>query len=194
MRRGFFVALVAVVGGAWALVLVASGEKIGSAFFRPFSIVVTTTYAAAVLFDRLIWRLPLVNRLAARPCLRGAWEGILVPRSARGKNRMAGRSIPIAVAIEQTFSTIAVRLRTRESGSVSLAAQLHREPDGSWMLATTYRNDPDLSVRKRSPIHYGATLLSLGGDPPDAMKGHYWTDRDTKGDIDLRRVSTHRRG
>lgn len=37
----------------------------------------------------------------------------------------------------------------------------------------------------RSPIHYGAVALSVRGTPAETLEGVYWTDRLTRGDIQL---------
>jgi len=48
-----------------------------------------------------------------------------------------------------------------------------------------YRNESKLEVRDRSPIHYGALALTVQGTPAQSLVGFYWTDRNTRGDIEL---------
>jgi hypothetical protein len=53
-------------------------------------------------------------------------------------------------------------------------------------LAGVYRNTPQVHLRgERSEIHYGALLLELKGDPVNGLQGHYWTDRQTRGTLEL---------
>jgi hypothetical protein len=52
-----------------------------------------------------------------------------------------------------------------------------------------YRNEPKLSVRDRSPIHYGAIVLDVQGDPVKELAGCYWTDRNSRGE--LRTLAKH---
>jgi hypothetical protein len=40
-----------------------------------------------------------------------------------------------------------------------------------------------LSVRQRSPIHYGAFVLDVQGDPAKDLAGYYWTDRNSRGEL-----------
>jgi hypothetical protein len=46
-----------------------------------------------------------------------------------------------------------------------------------------YLNKPRSSLVKRSPIHHGSTSLKITGNPPIRLRGHYWTDRDTRGEL-----------
>ena len=57
--------------------------------------------------------------------------------------------------------------------------------DGRYKLTGIYRNEPDLQIMERSPIHNGAFVLEVEGHPnsPTTLKGHYWTDRLTKGEM-----------
>jgi hypothetical protein len=60
------------------------------------------------------------------------------------------------------------------------------QDDDVYQLVGVYQNKPDVTLRgQRSEIHYGAMLLDIRGDPPTSLSGHYWTDRDTKGTIEL---------
>jgi len=57
--------------------------------------------------------------------------------------------------------------------------------DGTFKAFAVYRNEPKIQVRDRSPIHYGAFMLDVQGNPIDALEGVYWTDRETRGDMKL---------
>jgi hypothetical protein len=34
-------------------------------------------------------------------------------------------------------------------------------------------------------MHHGSTALDLSGTPVKRLKGRYWTDRDTRGELDF---------
>jgi len=87
------------------------------------------------------------------------------------------------LVVRQTYSSLSLRLLTAESSSELLGAQILKAEDGTFKIAGVYRNEPKLAVRHRSPIHYGGLVLVLEGNPPNALEGHYWTDRDTTGEI-----------
>ena len=82
--------------------------------------------------------------------------------------------------------TVSARLFTKESASTLVAQNWVPQSDGLFQLAAVYRNIPDVSLRgNRSEIHFGSFLLDVRGDPPSSITGHYWTDRATKGAIEL---------
>ena len=94
---------------------------------------------------------------------------------------------PISAYMEvrQTYTTLSMRLLTGESSSELPAATIVRAADGVSRVCGVYRNDPRLSARSRSPMHNGAISLEVQGNPPTALAGHYWTDRNTSGEIKL---------
>lgn len=85
-------------------------------------------------------------------------------------------------------------MMTAESQSVTETAGLLRESDGSVLVKGMYLNDPKSSVRGRSAMHNGGLILRVGGPPATVLEGHYWTDRNTKGEIELRFVGRKRAG
>jgi hypothetical protein len=97
--------------------------------------------------------------------------------------------LPAYLVVRQTFSTLSLRMLTPESSSKVVTAEIIKEADGSYRLAAVYRNEPKVSVRDRSPIHYGALVLDIQGDPVKGLVGCYWTDRKTRGE--LRSLARH---
>jgi hypothetical protein len=138
--------------------------------------------AALWLFDRFLWRLPVVRRLAGRPVLDGTWAGTI---ATDWVNEETGRRKPpdgeTFLVISQRFWSITVRLLTRESRSSSIRADLTQHPDGACDLVYVYRNNPHSEVRHRSEIHYGAARLTVPRVPGGEIDGDYFTDRGTRG-------------
>jgi hypothetical protein len=101
-----------------------------------------------------------------------------------------GSGIPpdpeVYLIIHQTYWTVSARLITRESKSHSIVASLDDTGGGTYGLFAIYRNTPRAALRARSPIHHGALMLDISGDPANVLEGHYWTDRTTLGELDLR--------
>jgi hypothetical protein len=91
--------------------------------------------------------------------------------------------IGVYLVIRQTYSAIHLRLITKESSSESLANNIPKGEDGVYSVASAYRNTPQLAQRGQSPIHHGAMLLRVEGDPVVSLSGEYWTDRQTYGEI-----------
>lgn len=64
---------------------------------------------------------------------------------------------------------------------------LHR---GDVTTQHLYDNRPDNAIEVRSRRHSGSTSLKVIGNPATKLKGYYWTDRDSCGDLEfVRRVS-----
>jgi hypothetical protein len=57
--------------------------------------------------------------------------------------------------------------------------------DGAVELTYLYLNRPDANVEHRSRMHHGSTALDISGSPAKRLKGRYWTDRDSKGELDF---------
>ena len=49
-----------------------------------------------------------------------------------------------------------------------------------------YLNRPDSSVEHRSRMHHGSASLDITGAPATRLRGRYWTDRDSEGELDFR--------
>jgi hypothetical protein len=76
-------------------------------------------------------------------------------------------------------------LITNESKSTSMIASVDGNGDGTYGLFAIYRNTPRAAVRHRSPIHHGALMLDVSGQPPTLLEGFYWTDRTTMGELNM---------
>ncbi len=75
-------------------------------------------------------------------------------------------------------------LLTEESASRSSIARLSQDEAGL-SLAYMYSNRPDSRVAHRSTMHNGSAFVEISGSPAARMSGRYWTDRYTRGELDL---------
>lgn len=178
--------------GIWGTMLVVDGVAVSGTWFRPFSTVVGVLLLLLVAFDLWAWRLRFLQGwFVSRPDIRGTWR---VELQSDYKDPATDEIIaPISahLVVRQTFSTLSLRLLTSESSSELVASEISKATDGTYRLAAVYRNEPKLSVRHRSPIHYGAIVVDVLGDPVKRLTGHYWTDRNTRGQLQtLERHST----
>jgi len=184
MTRLHITVVLLVAAAIWVALLMLQGVVVNGVWLRPFSMVITALVIVLAVFDRWLWHLALLRGwFVRRPDVRGTWK---VEMLSNWKDPATGTPTPpilAFVAIRQTFSSLSVRLYSEESASELLGADVVKAEDGSFRLAGVYRNEPLLSVRGRSPIHYGALVLDVADNPATALAGHYWTDRDTKGEI-----------
>ncbi len=170
----------------WGILLILDGVAVSVVWLRPFSVVVGAILLLVTAFDLYLWRLPVLRGwFVKRPFFDGTWRAEV---RSTWKSPETGRTIPSIsgfMVIRQTFSHLSLRLITTESHSELLGAEVLRAGDGTYRVIGVYLNEPRLSVRHLSPIHYGALVLQVIGTPPVTLEGHYWTDRDTAGEIAL---------
>ncbi len=170
----------------WGCLLILEGVSISPHYFHPFSVVVGAMTLLLAAFDLWLWRWRILRGwLVKRPLIAGTWRTEL---RSNWVDPATGRQIaPIAafMIIRQTFSTLTLCLVTEESRSELVGAEISRSQDGTYRVFGVYRNEPRFAVRHRSDMHYGALELRVAGSPPQCIEGHYWTDRNTAGEMSL---------
>lgn len=138
------------------------------------------------LWDFWLWRLPLAQRIpGVSRDVQGTWKGTLASFWVSPKT---GKRIPaktVYLVIRQTATHVFVKLLTNESKSKSSLAQVS-EVEKDFILNYLYVNHPEMKVQHRSHMHFGSVLLDVTGCPAKRPKGRYWTDRDTRGELDFR--------
>ena len=186
LHLGAFLFVAALI---WGLLLIVSGVSVSLAWLKPIGIVVGALSVVVACFDRWIWRLRLLHPwFVSIPDINGTWKGTLNSSWTKDGSGSSAPSIPAYLCVRQTFSAVRMRLMTKESASELLIGNVSK--DGTAVLVVgVYRNTPDVLLRDRSPIHYGAILLHVQGDASMRLEGEYWTDRDTKGRMRFASVS-----
>lgn len=175
-------AILLIAAVVWGFALILAGFPVTAAWFKPFSFVVGVLVLVLSVAERWLWRFGWLRPwLFNMPDLHGTWKVVIHPTAP---NPSAHEVIAYMV-IRQTFSTISLRLFTAESHSETLSARVVRCGDGTCNVAALYRSTPRLQVRERSPLHHGALLLNVEGDPAESLAGQYWTDRLSQGELML---------
>ena len=136
---------------------------------------ITVTAVIAALYEKILWT---YDPFLKWPVLNGKYEGEV-------KSNFDGSERKIVVQIKQSLFSIFVLLKTEESSSKAISAKII-DRDGENVLTYTYINRPKTEVRDRSEIHYGTAILSIT-DNYEILEGVYYTDRNTAGDMVLRR-------
>jgi predicted pore-forming effector associated with SMODS systems len=170
----------------WGGLLLAQGVSVSADWMKPLSAVVGALMVVLSAFNLWLWKWPVFRGwLVKRPVIAGTWKASL--RSTWVDPATGSTVAPIAgfMVIRQTYSELSMRLLTEESSSMLLGAEMTRAPDGAHAVSGVYRNEPKMAVRAKSQIHHGAILLQIVGSPPTALRGHYWTDRSSAGDMEL---------
>ncbi len=184
LSRLYLSAIILVAAGLWGAMLVLEGVAVSGTWFRPFSTVVGAVLLLLTAFDLWLWRCRFLHGwFVLRPDLRGTWRVELQSNwKDPATDRVAGPIVAYFV-VRQSFSTLSIRMLTAESASELVASEINKASDGTYRVAAVYRNEPKLSVRDRSPIHYGAFVLDVLGDPVNELAGYYWTDRNSRGEV-----------
>lgn len=172
-------------GVIWLGLLVLQGASVDVTWLRSLGGVAGVLVVGVFLFDRYAWRWPGVRRFTTRRVLHGTWKGELVSTWIDPDTHKPRPPIECYLVVHQTYSEISATLLTAESTSRSITCAVQDPTAGQCLLTAIYQNVPDLLVQDRSRIHRGGILLEIADSPPTSLKGFYWTDRDTKGQIEF---------
>lgn len=167
----------------WAIVLLVSGQKLSSDLLRPVSTVTSVVVLLSIAFELWLWKLPFLHHwLVKRPVIHGTWRAEV---RSDWKNATGSAIPPVEgyVVIRQTFLNLSLRLLTKESSSHLVGTEIVCSVDGLYCVSGVYRNEPRYQDRGHSEIHYGAVWLQVIDTPTQKLEGHYWTDRNTAGEM-----------
>jgi SMODS-associating 2TM, beta-strand rich effector domain len=187
-RAGLYVvATLVVIGLLLGSAIHGHSPQSVSEWLAPIGPAVTAAAAGLWVFDRWVWRQPVVRNLHSRPVLHGTWHGELASSWVDPKTEKQIDPDPdVFLVVRQRFWSVSARLLTNESSSSSLFAELAEGQDGVCQLLYIYSNQPQAAFQHRSPAHFGAVVLTAPRNRADGIEGQYFTGRGTKGDLRFR--------
>lgn len=187
MKNRMLIQVVAlVIVAVFAAGIWLTGDQVKVGWLRFYSAAVLVAAGLLAVWDRWLWRLPLAQRFSfVSSDLSGTWKGDLTSFWVDPETGKSPQPKPAFLVVRQTSSKISVVLLTDESRSRSALAAVTTS-DGVTSLDYFYLNIPDGRHRDRSPIHPGSVSLNVTGRPVSRLKGKYWTDRDTRGELDFK--------
>ncbi len=143
----------------------------------------TIVFSIVLIFEKWAWKWKLLHGwLIPTPNIKGEWVGHM---KYKYENKVCEKDFEVSII--QSFLYISISIKTDESKSDSVTASFDIDKErGIRNLIYTYRNEPKIGLRKRSPIHYGTASLSISDDF-NKMEGYYWTDRDSQGELTLKK-------
>ena len=172
--------------GVTAGALVLDGTHVTSKLFHQCGAVSGTISLLLLIFDKWAWSFRLLHPwFVSKPNIQGTWKGLLHSSYIDPNTNLPVPPIEVYLVVRQSYSTLHLRLLTTQSSSESVANSIAKDPDGVYTVASVYRNNPKQEHRDRSPIHHGAMLIFIEGDPVKSLRAEYWTDRLTRGRIDF---------
>lgn len=125
-----------------------------------------------ILYEKVLWK---YNPFSNTPVLYKKYSGTIT-------SSYDNTSHQSSLEIKQTLLTIKIICTTEESKSKSVCYSID-DSCGEKILTYCYLNEPNALVRSRSPIHYGNARLCI--DNPRNLRGQYFTDRRTIGDMNF---------
>ncbi len=169
---------------AWAAALYLGNRALTPDQFKSFSTYLPIVPVLALAFDKYLWRVRIKGHgIVSTPVLVGTWKGKLTSSYRSPGSMEPAGSIDAYLVVHQTFSSIQVMLMTEQSCSTLLSGSIRTEAGEPSQVMGIYRNTPGLRFRDSSRIHFGAVVLSVSGTASTILRGEYWTDRDTKGEL-----------
>lgn len=147
------------------------------------------TLFVVYIFNKFLWK-KIPEWLSGRPNLNGTWKGTLTywasPDSKDDDKDKKGKVDPFFLIIKQTFLSTKIYIFTAESKSHSLCSEIMLTEAETWKITYNYDNAPSLKLRDRSQRHRGAAELEIQKvDKSYQIKGEYWTDRWSQGELEL---------
>lgn len=130
------------------------------------------------VFNKWAWKWKFLSWLHNEPILAKNYEGSLIS-DYDGVERSG------TLSVSQTFLTVSVQLKTKESSSRSQTASIVTVQNVKYLIYT-YQNDPRGEIQDRSPIHYGTTMLDVSN--PIVLEGNYFTSRKSRGSMKFEAV------
>jgi hypothetical protein len=119
------------------------------------------------------------------PDLSGTWRGTILS-TGRGPNTAHTRPIPAILTIKQSFVGLSCVMHTSEMSSRSFLADFWLDGDKQIRrFGYSYTSTPLPSVDYRSKPHEGTMAFVIIGDPVNELKGGYWTEQNTTGEVTL---------
>lgn len=175
----------AIVVIVFAVGILLSGDKVELAWLKFYSVTVLAATLLLSLWDRYVWRFSLAQKVRRVPRnLQGTWKGTLESLWVDPSTGNVPAPKPVYLVVRQTASTVAIVLLTDESRSTSSFGTVSTG-DGPVSLVYLYLNRPDSKYESNSRMHHGSASLDVTGRPPTRLRGRYWTDRDSKGQLDF---------
>lgn len=157
--------------------------------FRAITTVVSFDGVLIWLFNKYIWRWKwLYNWFVPFPDLNGRWEGEIKSNYTDEKTQEKIGEISAKLTIKQSFVYIHCLLKTSSIESSSFVSQFDINKERQKLkLIYSYGGESDLLLKDKNPTHFGTAMLNIESNGME-LKGSYWTDRETTGELIFRKL------
>ena len=181
--------LVGVSAIAWFSLAYVSGLDLSNIkdFFGLIPKVVSIDLLFIAVFVKWGWKFKIFRGwLVPFPNLSGTWTGLIYSDWKNPETGEKPAPIPVMLTVNQSFFHISCMMRTSEMESSSYSEGFLIDSERQLKkIAYSYTSKPRLSLNERSIPHDGTAVFQIIEKPKQKLKGRYWTERITKGEIVL---------
>ena len=125
------------------------------------------------LFDQVLWKLPLLNRLLSTPNLNGTW--VILMKSSKDNYSTEYEGV---LTITQTWTKIYLFLDGEKAMSKSIMAGIEVQTSCLFTLKWEYLSQRKPEFAENEYMHHGMTRVVIKpGISPLTLKGDYYADR-----------------
>lgn len=185
--KNFLYLLVSISAIAWFVLSWYSGIDLSNIvdFLKIIPKVVTIDAIIVGIFTKFLWKFRIFRGwLVPFPNLNGTWTGEIHSDWINPKNKKNISPIPVMLTIDQTFFHINFLMTTEEMKSHSYVEGFKIDKENQIkQVAYLYTSKPRIVLDSRSLPSDGAIIFEIIEKPKMKLKGQYWTDRKTKGEI-----------
>ena len=152
-------------------------------FLRLFALSVFAATLILNLWEWFAWHLKLSQKQRVVPRdIRGTWKGRLTSYWEDPETGQRPAPKTVYLTVRQTATTVTLVFFTDEAKSYSTLCRV-RTNIAIPAVEYLYEGRPDSRVEDRSRAHLGAAVLDIVGRPASKLQGHYWTDRNSRGEL-----------
>ena len=173
----------------WVLLAYFTGLNLSkiSDFFGLIPEVITLDFIAITIFVKWLWRWKRFRGwLVPFPDLNGTWLGEIRSEWIDQEKCKKNPLIPAMLTVRQTFFYTSCVMQTKEMRSDSYGEEFKIDEERQIkQFIYSYISRPKNSLQERSNIHYGTVLFEAIESPKMKLKGQYWTDRKTIGEMEF---------
>lgn len=190
LNNKFFIYILVSVGILFYLGLLVFEEKLGlQKVLLNIPKACGFSFIFFLAFEKWLWKWKPFSFFVPYPYLGGTWQGKL-KSSYVFEDGSTPDQIDITLVITQTLFSVSCEMYTEESNSSSVNGTIVNSDAGKMKtLIYTYGNETNASVKHRSNSHQGTAKLRIT-NKGKSLKGNYWTERGTIGEMELSHVST----
>ncbi|GMO45549.1 MAG: hypothetical protein Ta2G_00480 [Termitinemataceae bacterium] len=188
-KSKFLYILIGLSAMAWIVLSFIKDKKLSNIvdFFELISDVATIDTIAIFIFTKWLWKCRIFKKwLVPFPNLNGTWTGNIYSDWINPETNQPTPPIPVMLTIKQTFFNISCLMQTTEMKSYSNIEGFSIDEDRQIKQITySYTSRSRIVLNQRSPPHDGTIVFDILEKPDRKLKGRYWTERKTKGEITL---------